>query len=362
MRNYFLASVGNAELFKKVDGELLHFASARTLTESSISFSVSAEEVRGGEGAQLLGQFFHTSNFGLQMTDAMFHLEYIAAQVGGEIENGGYGMVDEKIVIGDNDVVPALMEAAIPLVDGTKPVVWYNAPGDSEYATWVDEDYDPNAPTHSPQTIKIPGAKKGDEYCVHYFADKKSARKLIINSNFVPSELIVFLTTRLFAGDASAPETGKPVGSVTVKIPRFQLNGTADISMAMASAATVQMQGNALAYDAGCDGAKYAEIVEFLALGEYDQYVDSTNKGELVMLAGTNVDGHKPMLYAVKSGRTPLLMNILDTRFTFTYEGEEGKLNEKTGILEGTTIKEARFNFTKADGTPAELVFTTTGD
>ena len=97
--------------------------------------------------------------------------------------------------------------------------------------------------------LKIPGAKEGDKFCVHYFADKEAARKLIVSANFVPEELIVFLTTRLFAGDASAPETGKPVGSVTVKIPRFQLNGTADIAMAMASAATVQMQGTALAYD-----------------------------------------------------------------------------------------------------------------
>ena len=113
MKNYYLGSVGNAELFKKVGGKLTHFASAKTLTDSSINLSVSAEEVRGGQGAQLLGQFFHTSNFGLTLTDSMFHLEYIAAQVGGEIIDGGYGMVDEQIEIGANGVAPALKELPI---------------------------------------------------------------------------------------------------------------------------------------------------------------------------------------------------------------------------------------------------------
>ena len=88
MGQYFLASVGVAEAFRKVNGVRQHFFSAKTLTDSSINISVSAEEVRGGPGAQLLGQFFHTSTFGLTMTDAIFKLEYIAAQVGAVIEQG----------------------------------------------------------------------------------------------------------------------------------------------------------------------------------------------------------------------------------------------------------------------------------
>ena len=312
MKNYFLATVGNVELFKQVDGKLRHFASAKTLTDSSINLSVSAEEVRGGQGGQLLGQFFHTSTFGLTMTDTMFHLEYIAAQVGGEITKGGYGMVDEQIEVkvGENGdvVVPALKDFPIALVAGTNPVVWYNAPGDTEYATY---EVKPNADGSYPTSVvlSIPGAKAGDIYCVHYFADKASARKLIINSNFVPEELIAFLTTRLYAGQKTSVETGKPVGSVTVKIPRFQLNGTMDIALAMASAATVQMQGNALSYDDSCEGGKYAEIVEFYEESMYDGY------NELVILEESNEVGAVPVVYAVGPKKTPLLLDNADLTF-----------------------------------------------
>lgn len=346
MKNYYLGSVGNAELFKKVGGKLTHFASAKTLTDSSINLSVSAEEVRGGQGAQLLGQFFHTSNFGLTLTDSMFHLEYIAAQVGGEIIDGGYGMVDEQIEIGANGVAPALKELPIALLEGMNPIIWYNAPGDSEYATFeVVPGADGTMPTSV--VLKIPGAKEGDKFCVHYFADKEAARKLIVSANFVPEELIVFLTTRLFAGDASAPETGKPVGSVTVKIPRFQLNGTADIAMAMASAATVQMQGTALAYDDDCNGAKYAEIVEYLAVSLYDGYES------LVIADGTEAVGQVPQVYAVGTKKTPILMN--NAELTFTPALEDGAVK--------TALTSVTYTYTDAKGVEHTLAYTApTGD
>lgn len=345
MKNYYLGSVGNAELFKKIGGKLVHFASARTLTDSSINLSVSAEEVRGGQGAQLLGQFFHTSNFGLTLTDSMFHLEYVAAQVGGDIIEGGYGMVDEQVVLDANGTA-TLKELPIALLEGTNPIVWYNAPADSEYATFeVVPNEDGTLPTTV--TLKVPGGKEGDKFCVHYFADKAAARKLIVSANFVPEELIVFLTTRLFAGDASAPETGKPVGSVTVKIPRFQLNGTMDIAMAMASAATVQMQGTALAYDDDCNGAKYAEIVEYLAVSLYDGYES------LVIADGTEAVGEVPQVYAVGTKKTPILMN--NAELTFTPALENGVVKEAITAIE--------YTYTDSKGEEKKLSFaaTTTG-
>ena len=43
---------------------------ANTLTESSLTIGLSAEDVRGGTGAGLLGRYFHTSTFELTLTDA----------------------------------------------------------------------------------------------------------------------------------------------------------------------------------------------------------------------------------------------------------------------------------------------------
>lgn len=310
MGQYFLASVGVAEAFSKVNGVRQHFFSAKTLTDSSINISVSAEEVRGGPGAQLLGQFFHTSTFGLTMTDAIFKLEYIAAQVGSVIEQGGYGLVDKtaakepaagQLTLGTDGSVTI----ADPLYDfeGAGALVWYNLPGQSDYtAAVVDEN----------RTFVIPHAEGtlADAYCVHYYADKAEARKLVVSSEFIPAEFEVLLTTRLFAGDASAPETGKPVGSVTVRIPRFQLNGTLDLSMEMASAATISLEGTALAYDDSCDGAKYAEIVEFVSTSIYAGYT------ALAADADTLAVGDVPMVYAVGAKKVPMLISNDELTFT----------------------------------------------
>lgn len=360
MAQVFLASVGVANAFRRINGQPVHFFTAKTLTDSSINLSVSAEEVRGGEGGKLLGQFFHTSTFGLSMTDAMFKLEYIAAQVGSEIINGGYGMVDDNdrlaTVTGEqpSDGVTyaagnkiKLTEKAIALLDGTAPLVWYNVAGSTEYATAVPD---------ADNIITIPGATEIQgtatepvKYCVHYFADKKAARKVIVNSNFVPEELTVFLTTRLYAGDASAPETGKPVGTVTIKIPRFQLNGTADIALAMASAATVQLQGNALSYDDGCEGGKYAEIVEVLQVSQFDGYTN------IVVAADSQEVGDVPAIYLVGERKTPKLLNNADLELTFTGEDSSvaNALDDNGKIVAAAADKEVTVTYNpKVNGLP----------
>lgn len=357
MAQVFLASVGVANAFRRIGGKPVHFFTAKTLTDSSINLSVSAEEVRGGEGGKLLGQFFHTSTFGLSMTDAMFKLEYIAAQVGSEIINGGYGMVDDNdrvaTVTGDQPssgvaYAPGdkikLTEKPIALLAGTDPIVWYNVAGSTDYAT-VEPDAD--------GIVTIPGATviqgantEPVKYCLHYFADKAAARKVIVNSNFVPEELTIFLTTRLYAGDASAPETGKPVGTVTIKIPRFQLNGTADIALAMASAATVQLQGNALSYDDGCEGGKYAEIVEVLQISEFDGYT------QVVVAADSTDVGEVPQVYLVGERKTPKLLNNAELKFTVPGEddalvdalGEDGKISAAAAGKEVTVTYDPKAN------------------
>lgn len=304
MANYFLASVGNAEAFVKQGGQYLHFFSAKTLTDSSINISVSAEEVRGGTGAQLRGQFFHSANFGLSMTDAMFKLEYLAAQVGGQITSGGYGLTDESAVLAAGGTY-TLQGTPIELLPGTERVVWYNRPGSLEYATFSFP-----ASQADNFVVTIPGAAEGDDYCFHYYASQEDARTLLVSANFVPKELVIFLTVRAFAGDASAPETGRPIGSVTVKIPRFQLNGTVDLSLAMASAATIALEGTALAYEDSCDDAKYAEIVEFIDISPYDGYTS------LVADGGEELNvGDTPSVYAIGAKKIPLAVDNADITF-----------------------------------------------
>lgn len=261
MANYFLASVGNADAFRMVNGTLTHVLSARTLTESTISVSSTMEDVRAGQGAKLYGRFNHDTGMTVSLTDAMFKLEYIALQVGSEIkENGAACMHTEKVTAATGGV----------LTPTKTPVVMGKSCGLNHIAMWArpvgcdaSEDYI-FIEKGSNGNFSDSAIEANKEYMITYFVNESGARELLVNANFVPAEMILFLTAKLFAGDASAPETGKPVGEITVKIPRFQLDGTFDLSMAMSSAATMSLNGTALAADTANDESVYAEIVEFI--------------------------------------------------------------------------------------------------
>lgn len=66
-KNQFLAGVGTALLFK--NNELI--ATAKTLTDSTFDFAITAEDIRGGKQNQLLGRYFHDSNLTATLTDVI---------------------------------------------------------------------------------------------------------------------------------------------------------------------------------------------------------------------------------------------------------------------------------------------------
>ena len=341
MKNVFLASVGQADAYVRKGDKLELFFSAKTLTDSAINTSVSAEEVRGGQGAALLGQFFHTSQFGLNMTDAVFHLEYLAAQVGSEIEAGGFGL--EDITLSKADFVDGkytLKKAPIEILEGTGHIVWFNLSGKNEYSTVEVEDDGVTVDLGAEFIASIPADTK---ICLHYYADKAAARHLIVRSDFMPKELVLVLNTRLFAAEAMATESGKPVGGLVVKIPRFQLNGTVDLSMAMSSAATVSLQGTAFGYSDDCEGSKYAEIIEYYNEVPFDGY-DS-----LVALDDSDQVGETLVLYAADSNakKVPELFSAMYYRSAAFKVYPDGALDVETGkVLEDIT----GISYTTEDG------------
>ena len=293
----FLASVGNAKLLGKVNGELQHIADVRTLTESTLSFSNTQEEIRAGEGAQLMGRFSHDAGMTVTLTDAMFDLNYIALQVGAAIEGNQTAFYSEEFTIDAEGTEQVLGKTAQPIGNACgldKIFCWIREKGCGADVAWKGVE------VLEGNKIDV-RAYAGKSICVEYFVNKPEARGLSVKANFIPAELILILTTKLFAGDANAPETGKPVGSITVKVPRFSLDGTFDLSMAMSAAATMSLAGTALAVDDGsCDGAGiYAEIVEVetnstAATGLKDIIVDedSLAVGKEPVVYGLYNDGH----------------------------------------------------------------------
>ena len=317
-RKFFLASVGNAEAYAARNGEFAHVLSARTLTESTLGFTSSMEEVRAGQGAKLYGRFNHSAGMTVSLTDAMFDMNYIALQTGSQIQTGAsaiYAKDSYTAVTGATKTIALTKE---PVAIGTacgldKKVVWFRASGcnPTQEDISVVIDGTDNKYEDGNLTVGATDATKfvdGVTYCISYFAMDNLADLIKISANFIPAEMVLVLTAKLFEGDANAPETGKPAGEITIKVPRFQLDGQFDLSMAMTSAATIALNGTALAVDAGgCeDDGIYAEIVQVLEGSTY------SSKGIRMIAVDPEsaVAGSVPVVYGLyNNGSTGLIPN-----------------------------------------------------
>ena len=73
MSNYILAGVGTIEAFTQSSTQPTRIFTSKTLQESGISISVTAEDIRGGLSNPLLGRYFHDSILEANITDALFN-------------------------------------------------------------------------------------------------------------------------------------------------------------------------------------------------------------------------------------------------------------------------------------------------
>lgn len=229
--NRFLAGVGRALLFK---GNNL-IGVAKTLTDSTYDFSITGEDIRGGEGNALWGKFFHDSNLNVTLTDAMFKLEYIAASLGVDIQQGGLSVAEETVAAG---VGGSLTVTHTPVAFDGSMIGWFKKPSDEN---WTIGTFTANAMTAA-------GAQAGETYCVKYFYQNANARSITIKTQYVPSELHVVIMNDLFNGDISInPSDAAKAGRLIVDIPRLQMDGNQNLALTATGAATVALTGSALA-------------------------------------------------------------------------------------------------------------------
>lgn len=245
----FIAGVGNATLF---DGERL-VASANTLIDSGITIGLSFEDIRAGQGNKLYGRYAHTSTFDLKLTDAMFNLEYIAMNTGSDISLGGDVMVDEEQTSTAKKI--KLSQTAVA-ISGSKVYAYAKKSG-------TDNVYDKYAVSEANE-IEVP---VDGTYCIRYMYTNDLASKMIINANFIPKTLTLILEANLYSGGSCDIETSTLAGKVIIKVPRFMLNGSQELSLTASGVANTAIEGTALASGcAGCSGdGVYAEIIQVMA-------------------------------------------------------------------------------------------------
>lgn len=299
-------------------------------------------------GAALIGKYFHTTTFDLKMTDALFNLAYIAANVGSDITIGGDVFYNEEAESNESKEI-TLKATAVPHVSGG-----------TTYA-WVREA---NALTDTRTSVEVKGnkitvEKANTAYCVRYMYTNASARKIVVSSNFVPDTLTVFLTANLYSGDAANPTTGTKVGSVTIKVPRFLLSGNQELAMTSTGDSTTNFEGSALASGgSGCDGAGvYAEIIEALFNTHwYDEAKGLIIEDSEITMASaearSSLNGAIPKVYAFYDNAMPKLISndILTAQESDLSTEEKSKLvfaidpdttglsvNASTGVITATS-------------------------
>lgn len=229
-QNHFLAGVGRALLFKGND----LIGVARTLTESTFDFAITAEDVRGGLGNGLLGRYFHDSTLTATLTDAMFDLNYIALSLGVNVESGGLSIKEEELTVGTDSTVTTT-ETPVAF-DGTM-IGWYKKPSDDDWTIG----------TIAGNKMTISGGTQDAVYCVKYFYQNANAKSITIKSQYVPATLHVVVMTDLYSGKVGTQSDATRYGRLIVDIPQFQLDGSQNLSLTATSAATVSLSGQALA-------------------------------------------------------------------------------------------------------------------
>jgi hypothetical protein len=332
MSKYYIGGVANVSAFQTDDnGDLKHFFDAKTLTDSSINVSVSNEEIRGGDGAQLLGKFFHTTVFNLSLTDALFDLNYIAAQVGSQVlatsdsKNEGTAIM-RSYTVGTNGVVDVGTDGQIATLqfgDSNMKMIGWDADGNTYTITSSDGTYTADAPVGTCITVPI----------------SKAGNQVKVSATYTPGIMSLIMRARLFVGDSCRASDGQPVGELVIEIPRFQLDGTIDLAMAMTSPATYALNGSALAYGCGCnDDTYYAKITEVIYNSSNDPFAGYTG----IVIDGNYLTVDQTLgVYAFATGKSPKAL----TRAQYTVVGQ----STTEGTTDDDTIVDANGTILKAD-------------
>lgn len=328
MSRQFLAGAATVDML--VGDQLI--ATATTLLDSSITVGSTAEEVRGGPGAKLLGKYYHTSTFDINLTDVLFKLEYFAFQTGSAVQQIADVFTSEQVTLGAGGSGTITGTPAVYQSYGT--IGWAAKPGSDAYQKI----------TFTEKAFTVAGAKEGDIYCVKYISTDNAARQITISSSFIPSEVTLVMTANLYRaggrGENDVNNSSK-IGIVQVLVPRFQFNGSMELSMTSTGVANSPIAGSALDNpSADCsDGGYYAIITEQLSGSSwYDNVFALAIEDSDIELA-TTTGTATLSVYALPLNGAAFKPPYEDLTFTSAANGTATVTQEGvvTGVAQGST-------------------------
>lgn len=276
-QKFILAGVGTIQLFNPSTGDLI--VTSKTLTESGLSFTVTAEDVRGGVSNKILGKYFHDSGMTLKMTDSLFSLQYLALNVGGTIAVGGNVMTDEQVT---TTVANQITVSETPKdFSSLGTIGWYSIAGADNW----------NKITFTGKVANVTSLPIGTTVCVKYMKEDATMEQFTVSSTFIPSQCRALLTLPLFkAGtdNTTSYTSSSKVGEVQVEIPNFILDGAQELSLTSSGVSTTALSGSALTtFDGteGCNGDGYYGKLKQIVFNK-DEFGDVQN----IVIADSAID------------------------------------------------------------------------
>ena len=319
----FIAGVATVDML--VGNSII--ATSKTLLDSSININSSAEDVRGGIGNKLLGKYYHTSTMDINLTDVVFKLEYLAYQTGSTIEQVADLFENEQVTItGNKGVINGT-----PMAYETYGTIgWVSLPGEDAYTniTFNGKEFDY-------------AAEDGTIVCVKYVKRDNASKSITISSNFIPSEVTLVMKCNLYRGGKTTNiNDSSKVGTLQIVVPRFQFNGSQELSLQASGVCNVPIAGSALDNpSADCsEGGYYAIITETIdGANWYDDVIALAIEGSEI-----DLEANETKQLVVKAlPRTGSPFNAPVSELTFTSdETATAEVNADglvTAVAAGTT-------------------------
>lgn len=324
----FLAGPGIGLMFDPSSNALIGVS--KTFTENTFSFTITAEEIRGGPGNMLFGKYFHDSGLGVSLTDCMFDLDYIGYITGTNPTQGGVVLKEESLQAGAGGNSVTLSET--PVAFNGAMIGWYRKPTDTNWSIG----------NVSGTTMTIPGASQNDTYCVKYFYQNMNARSLTINAQYVPKTIHLVIINDLFPSNAQGTNissSSPKAGRLITDIPAFQFDGSGDLTLAAASAATVPLTGTALAVmstDTCEDESYYATMTEEIygAVWQENVVAIAVENGDVSLTDGNT----ETLIVRAVFGNNQPAQRMPNSAFTFAIEPAPASTATDTTVGQNTGL------------------------
>lgn len=309
-KKYITAGVATVDFYTSGYGDII--GSSKTLTESGLSFGVTEEEIRGGLGNSVIGSYFHDTSLALNMTDALFSLDYLAMNVGGIITNSADVLTMEQVTVSSGKIT--VSSTPKKFFTNEEIIGFVKLPSES------DDDWRKVVFNGKEATTSI---ENGTVVCVRYCKEDASAREFKVASNFIPDQVSVLLRLPLFkAGTEKSTSytSSSKVGEIQVAIPNFIFSGAQDLSLTASGAATTALSGKALMSftgTEGCDDEGYYGIIKevIFGAGEFDNVkAIVVENSDIDMAVG---DTHTLSVLAIYNGNSAP-RKLDNSKLTFT--------------------------------------------